>query len=289
METLKQLLSINFNYILIGLIVVFYSFEQLFQTQFRFKKRQQHLFHNIMLQVAFSLVNIVWAIVTVFFIEWLNNHHVGLFYVVQVPVWVKLILGVVLFDFVTYWFHRAAHKVSLIWRLHRVHHSDSTMDASTTFRGHPFEVIWFGVSNILAAAVFGLDLTALGLYFLVATPFFFLEHSNLRFPVWIDKTVGLIITTPNLHKIHHEQDQHYTDSNFADIVILWDRIFGTYTYKPVDQITFGLKEFETNQKQTFWYLLISPFINMNRVNSNQLTEKNQSGQILQPGIDSTIA
>jgi sterol desaturase/sphingolipid hydroxylase (fatty acid hydroxylase superfamily) len=80
----------------------------------------------------------------------------------------------------------------------------------------------------------------------------------------LDKTVGLVITTPNLHKIHHDQDQNFTDSNFADIFILWDRIFGTYTYKPADQVKFGLKEFEKEEKQTFWYLLRSPFITIER-------------------------
>ncbi len=271
MDTLNKLLAIDFNYFLIGFIVVFYSLEQLAQTQFKFNKRPQHLFHNLLFQVAFYVANIFYAAVTVFSIEWLNNHQVGLFYFVQVPVWVKLIVGVALFDLVTYWFHRTAHKVPLLWRFHRVHHSDTSMDASTFFRGHPIEsLLWFGTSNILAAGIFGLDLMTLGLYFLVATPFFVLEHTNLRFPKWVDKSFGKIFTTPNLHKVHHEQDQYYTDSNFSDIFILWDRIFGTYKHKPVEQINFGLKEFEDDKKQTFWYLMISPFINMGRVSSEDL-------------------
>ena len=219
----------------------------------------------------FYVVNIFYATVTVFSIEWLNNHQIGLFYLIQVPVWVKLIIGVAMFDMVSYWFHRTAHKSPLLWRFHRVHHSDTSMDASSFFRGHPIEsFLWFGTSNIIAAGIFGLDLVTLGLYFLVTTPFFFLEHSNLKFPTWLDKTVGLIFTTPNIHKVHHEQDQYYTDSNFSDIFILWDRIFGTYKYKPPSEINFGLKEFEDDKKQTFWYLIKSPFISMGRVTSEDL-------------------
>jgi sterol desaturase/sphingolipid hydroxylase (fatty acid hydroxylase superfamily) len=151
------------------------------------------------------------------------------------------------------------------------------MDASTNFRAHPLELMfWFGTSNIIAAAIFGLDLLSLGLYFLVATPFFFLEHANLRFPTWIDKTFGLVFTTPNLHKIHHEQDQYFTDSNFADIFILWDRFFGTYKYKPAHEIKFGLKEFDDDKKQTFWYLFRSPFININRITSGELRKDKQN-------------
>ncbi len=93
-----------------------------------------------------------------------------------------------------------------------------------------------------------------------------MEHSNLRFPSWLDNTVGLVITTPNLHKIHHDQDQQYTDSNFADIFILWDRIFGTYSYKPAEQVKLGLAEFDEEKKQTFWYLIKSPFIKIERKN-----------------------
>jgi sterol desaturase/sphingolipid hydroxylase (fatty acid hydroxylase superfamily) len=277
METLTSLLSIDFNYFLIGFMVVFYLLEQIFNNQVKYNKRPQHLGHNLLFQVAFFIGNIFWATVTVFSIGWLNENSIGLLYIWQFPVWLKLILGVILFDFVTYWFHRIAHKVPFLWRFHRVHHSDTTMDASTNFRAHPLELMfWFGTSNIIAAAIFGLDLLSLGLYFLVATPFFFLEHANLRFPTWIDKTFGLVFTTPNLHKIHHEQDQYFTDSNFADIFILWDRFFGTYKYKPAHEIKFGLKEFDDDKKQTFWYLFRSPFININRITSGELRKDKQN-------------
>jgi sterol desaturase/sphingolipid hydroxylase (fatty acid hydroxylase superfamily) len=271
METLQKILAIDINYILIGMMVIFYSLEQLLTTQFKFKKRPHHLFHNILFQVVLYSANLLWATVTVFSIEWLNNHKIGLFYLLEMPLWLKLVVGVVVFDFVTYWFHRIAHITPVLWRFHRVHHSDTSMDASTNFRSHPVEIIfWFGTSSIVAAGIFGLDLLALGLYFLVITPFFFLEHSNLKFPIWIDKTVGLIFTTPNIHKVHHEKDQFYTDSNFADIFIIWDRMFGTFKYKPPDQIDFGLKEFEEDKKQTFWYLIRSPFISIGRVTSEEL-------------------
>lgn len=276
METLNKLLAIDLNYIIIGLIVLFYSLEQLLNTQFQFKKRPQHLFHNILFFGVFCLLNLVWAIVIVFSVEWLNNNQIGLFYLFDLPLWLKLVLGVMLFDFVTYWFHRISHLTPVLWRFHRVHHSDTSMDASTFFRGHPVETfLWFGTSNIIAAGIFGLDLIALGLYFIVSTPFFFLEHSNIKFPVWLDKTFGLIFTTPNIHKVHHEQDQFYTDSNFSDIFILWDRLFGTFKYKPPEQINLGLKEFEEDRKQTFWYLIRSPFISMGRITSGELKKENK--------------
>lgn len=265
MNTLEYLLSIDINYIAIGLIAIFFTLEQILSTQFSFRDRGKHFWNSFLFQILFFVGNLFWAGVTVFSIEWLNQQEIGLFYLIELPLWARLILGILLLDFTTYWFHRLSHRVPVIWRFHRVHHSDTTLDSSSYFRSHPIEVLfWFGSTPILAAGIFGLDLIVIGFYFLVVTPFLVLEHSNLRFPAWMEKTLGLIFTTPNLHKIHHDQDQDYTDSNFADIFILWDRIFGTYKYKPADQIKLGLKEFEDEEKQTFWYLLRSPFIRIER-------------------------
>lgn len=256
-------------------MVLLYSLEQLLSNQFKFSKRPQHLFQNSLFYAVFFLIGILWSLVTVFSVEWFNNQQIGLFYLVQVPLWLKLVLGIAMFDFVSYWFHRLSHVVPLLWRFHRVHHSDTTMDASTNFRGHPLEsFLWFGSSSILAAGIFGLDLLTLGLYLFITMVFFVLQHSNLCFPKWIDKSLGLVITTPNLHKVHHEQDQYYTDSNFSDIFILWDRLFGTFKSKPVEDIKVGLKEFDEERKQTFWYLMKSPFINVKRISSDELNKGN---------------
>ena len=271
MDTLNKLLAIDLNYIIIGLIVLFYTLEHLLTTQFTFDKMNHHLLQNILFQVVFYLGNLLWAFVTVFTIEWLNKNEIGLFYLISIPLWLKLVLGVIVFDFVNYWFHRTAHRIPMLWRFHRVHHSDTRMDASTNLRSHPVElVVYFGTSNIVAAAIFGLDLLSLGLFFLVITPYVFLEHSNIKFPAWLDRTFGLVFTTPNIHKVHHEQDQLYTDSNYSDIFILWDRIFGTFKYKPPSEIKLGLKEFEDDKKQTFWYLVRSPFMNFKRISSAEL-------------------
>ena len=156
-----------------------------------------------------------------------------------------------------------------------MHHSDTTMDSTTYFRIHPLEILVFGTANIVGAAIFGLDLMAMALYFFILIPFAILEHTNLLIPRWVDTTLGWIFVTPNMHKVHHAQDQHYTDSNFADIFIVWDRLFGTYKYLPVNKIKFGLKEFDEDKKQTFLYQMKSPFINIQRITSDELANIEQ--------------
>lgn len=281
MGKLNLLLNIDPNYIIIALLVIFYTLEQILTTPFKFNKRPQHLLQNALFQVVFLILNYFFVLFQVFCINWLNEQHIGLFYLFQIPFVAKLLIGVTLYDVTTYWIHRTAHKIPLLWRFHRVHHSDTTLDSSTYFRFHPLETtLVFGMGNILTAAIFGTDLLSMTLYYFILNIFTFLEHSNLRYPYWMDKTLGWIFTTPNQHKVHHEQDQHYTDSNFADIFILWDRLFGSYKYKPVKNIRYGLKEFDEDKKQTFWYLMKSPFINIKRIYSDELASihKNRDDQ-----------
>ncbi|MCF6222793.1 MAG: sterol desaturase family protein [Flavobacteriaceae bacterium] len=174
-----------------------------------------------MMYIVLFLINLFWAGVIVYAIQWFNTQEIGLFYWIEVPFLAKLFIGIAMYDLSTYWFHRTAHFLPLVWRFHRVHHSDTTMDSSTFLRSHSLELmLWFSVSDILASAIFGLDLTILGLYYIILIPMFFLEHANLKYPKWLDKTVGLFITTPNIHKVHHEQDEFYTNSNYVDMECL---------------------------------------------------------------------
>ncbi len=273
METLNQILEINQNYLIIGLLVIFFTLEQLSKTPFHFRKRGQHLFQNLLFQITLTVLNIIFVAIQVYFIEWLNSNQVGLLYLIELPFWTKLIISVALYDFTTYWIHRASHRVPLLWRLHRVHHSDTTMDSSTVFRFHPFELIAvYQTGNILTAVVFGTDVMSLALYYIIAYIFFFFEHSNLSYPNWINRTLGLIFVMPDHHRVHHHQEQYYTDSNFSDIFIIWDRIFGTFKELGIEKMKYGLKEFDEDEKQTFLYLMKSPFINIKRIDSNKNSE-----------------
>lgn len=277
-EILNTILNINQNYLIIGLLVVFFTLEQVTTTPFRFKQRGKHLLENSLFQIVLTGLNIFFVAIQVYSIEWLNAQEIGLFYLVALPFWVKLILGVVLYDLTTYWVHRASHKVPLLWRLHRVHHSDTTMDSSTTLRFHPLElVLIYQTGNIVTAGLFGTDVNSMVLYYFIIYIFLFLEHSNLRYPKWLNNTLGLVFVMPDHHRVHHQQEQFYTDSNFADIFIIWDRLFGTFKMMPVEQMKYGLVEFEGEKKQSFLYLMKSPFIKMKRISSEKpTTEINKS-------------
>ncbi len=265
MEIINKLLELDTNYLLIAFVVLFFMLETYFNRPKSVGFKIGHLGQNFLFQlIAIAMGSLLgFMIVTAY--GWITEYDLGLFNMISVPYWFKIIAGVFLLDFADYWFHRLDHKSPLLWRQHRVHHSDTSMDASTGLRTFPTELIYFIIGELVISIIFGLDIMSMNIFFLVLIPIFFLQHSSLTFPTWVDRAFGWLFMTPNYHKVHHEQDQYYTDSNYGTLFIFWDKLFGTFKVKPVSEINYGLKEFIGPEKQSFLYQIRSPFINIKRV------------------------
>lgn len=263
-EIFNYLLSINPDLLWVTLLAIYFTTEQIINSGGMFKKRLNHFLHGIPLQAGYMLMNISLAFIVVTCVEWINTNHIGVFNKIQIPYAAKVVAGVLCLDVVSYWFHRGYHTVPLFWRLHRVHHSDTNLDSTSYFRFHPFDWFLDNSSVLVAAFIFGLDMKIIAFDFVLYLPLFLAHHSNIVFPAWFDNTFGKIIVSPNFHKVHHHQQQQFTDSNYGNIFIIWDKIFGTYKYLPVNEIKYGLEEFDTAERQSFLYLLKSPFMNINR-------------------------
>ena len=266
METyFKNLISFDQNILVVILLIAFYTLEQLLNKPFKFPNRPRHLLHSVLLQVGYFVINYFCAFILVTCFQWIEENHIGLLNQILVPFPFKIIIGLLCFDFTFYWAHRLYHVSPFFWRLHRVHHSDNSMDSTSAFRFHPFDALLDSTMSILAAAIFGLGIETILFFFLLFLPLLFAQHSNLIFPRWTDTYLGKIFVSPNLHKVHHHQKQEFTDSNYGFLFILWDKIFGTFKYLPVKEIKYGLQEFAEPEKQTAWYLVKSPFINVKRI------------------------
>ena len=85
------------------------------------------------------------------------------------------------------------------------------------------------------------------------------QHTNLRYPNWLEKGLGYLLATPNFHRVHHSYPQPYTDSNYGDFFSIWDRLLGTYQKVEPGQLKFGLENYEEDRKHTLWYMLTEPF------------------------------
>ncbi|WP_461537083.1 sterol desaturase family protein [Spongorhabdus nitratireducens] len=139
--------------------------------------------------------------------------------------WQTLLGAFLLQDFLYYWFHRCSHRVHWLWAAHVVHHSSDLMNFSTAFRQslmYPVAGMWlFWTPMILVGfdpkIVIAIVATNLAFQFFVHT-----EYTR-RIPV-----IDLIFNVPSHHRVHHATNPQYIDKNFAGVLIIWDRLFGTF-------------------------------------------------------------
>lgn len=170
------------------------------------------------------------------------------------------LLALVLQDAWMYAWHRANHTVPLLWRFHRVHHSDAEMDVTSAIRFHPGEIVMSGCLRAGVVLVLGLSLPQVLLYDALLLPVIFFHHSNIRLPEQVDRVLRLVITTPALHRVHHSRQRHECDSNYGSIFSWWDRLLRTFCLRrdgtPVD---FGVEGWDRAEQQSLHGLLQAPF------------------------------
>jgi sterol desaturase/sphingolipid hydroxylase (fatty acid hydroxylase superfamily) len=172
-------------------------------------------------------------------------------------------LGMLARSFSSWAVHLAMHKIPLVWRVHRVHHTDDFFDISTTVRFHPVEFL-INVPIALALIVgLGIPPLAIILYELFDAAMAVWTHANIRLPRWLDRGLKLLLVTPDMHRIHHSTYQPETDSNYGATLSVWDRLFGTYVEKPVvalSDMRLGLNECQDSRTYSLFWLLKLPFI-----------------------------
>jgi len=143
--------------------------------------------------------------------------------------WTEIILSVVVLDFFDYIWHRANHRVRILWRFHKAHHSDTAMDVTTALRFHPTELLVSALIKALWVVIWGPTVVAWFLFEGLISLCAQFHHSNIDFPDWIEHRLSWLIVTPRYHASHHAVDRRYGDANFSTILSIWDRIFGTYS------------------------------------------------------------
>jgi sterol desaturase/sphingolipid hydroxylase (fatty acid hydroxylase superfamily) len=141
--------------------------------------------------------------------------------------WAGLALDLVLLDFLIYWWHRANHNWPPLWRFHAVHHLDRFLDTTSALRFHFGEVALSALVRAAVILALGFPLASVLAFetlLLLATLF---HHSNLRLPPRLEQALSWLVVTPSIHWLHHHRVQRDTDSNYATILSLWDRLFGS--------------------------------------------------------------
>ncbi|NQX87585.1 MAG: sterol desaturase family protein [Halioglobus sp.] len=168
------------------------------------------------------------------------------------------VFTLVVLDFFFYWYHRSSHRCRFLWCAHVVHHSSQHMNFGTALRQSP--------TGPLTIVLFYWPLPLLGFHPLimasagaVATIYGFWTHTETIGKLW--RPIEWLFVTPSHHRAHHGSNPEYIDKNYANLFIIWDRLFGTFEPE-VAPIRYGLiKNIDTYNpiKIGFqeWYRLFS--------------------------------
>ena len=156
----------------------------------------------------------------------------------QQPFWVQLAEVIVGSELLAYLAHRASHRVPLLWRFHAVHHSATELDWVAAHRQHPLEAIWLlGLANVPALAL-GFSTEPLLAFVLFQKAYTALLHANVRLEL---PGLAWLVATPRFHRWHHDGDDR-AGRNFAGLLPILDRLFGTYALPPGEPRRLGTDE-----------------------------------------------
>ncbi|MEO6986120.1 MAG: sterol desaturase family protein [Paralcaligenes sp.] len=192
---------------------------------------------------------------------WAQANGVGVLHWLQLPPWPAAAIAFVALDLVIYAQHRLMHRMDILWRLHRVHHTDVALDVSSGVRFHPLEILLSMLVKIVTVLLLGASPTVVLVFEIVLSSFSLITHVNLRLPTRLDTWLRWVFVTPDMHRIHHSVLRAEHDSNFGFHVSWWDRMLGSYLAQPQQAqeiIPLGLDVFRDAGAQRLWSLLAQP-------------------------------
>jgi sterol desaturase/sphingolipid hydroxylase (fatty acid hydroxylase superfamily) len=141
-----------------------------------------------------------------------------------IPLWAMWLMTFILIDFVFYVYHRFSHRVRFLWAIHMSHHSSEEMNFAVSMRQ-----AWLGpISKIpffIILPILGLDPTIIAVAGVISTLWGVVGHTQI-----VDKLGPLewVLNTPSHHRVHHGANTEYIDKNYGNLLIIWDRMFGTF-------------------------------------------------------------
>jgi len=152
------------------------------------------------------------------------------------PIWLQWLVAFFAVDFTFYCYHRASHRVRVLWAVHMNHHCSEEMNFSVAFRQ-----AWFGpISKIpffMLLPLIGFDPSITVIVGVISTLWGVVGHTRCvgKLPAIIE----FIFNTPSAHRVHHGSNPAYIDKNYGNLFMLWDRLFGSYAEEQ-EGVIYGL-------------------------------------------------
>ena len=171
----------------------------------------------------------------------------------------RFIITILILDLVgAYFAHLFQHKISFLWLIHAVHHSDESVDTTTANRHHPIESFVRFFFTLIAILISESSIAMVFLYQSLSVAFSQFNHANINISEKVDYLISLVFVSPNMHKVHHHYKMPYTDSNYGNIFSIWDRLFGTYMNLDLEKIRYGIDD-DYDDQNNFWKVIKRPF------------------------------
>ena len=250
------------TYLLATAAAIFFALET-FRPLFESlpEARGRHILRNFLLTgLNFIILGIGYAVALVAVVNFSERMQWGLFYQVEWPTWLEILLILLILDLALYLWHIASHKILFLWRFHQVHHSDLILDFSSATRFHVGELAISAIIRLGLVVLLGAGLVPIFIFefFVILCAQF--NHSNLRLSKGFEPFLRLFLVTPEMHHIHHSNKRVETDSNYCTTISIWDYIFRTFRWRAdITNINIGLKQYPKKESVTFWKILSMPF------------------------------
>jgi len=246
--------------VFITVLILMMALEAIFPARERLQSRPQRWATNFSLVVIDTLVvRFLFPVIAVGAAAWAHGKGWGLFNNVSMPNGLAVFLAIFILDMMIYWQHVAFHKIPILWRLHKIHHADRDLDASSGLRFHPVEIIISMGLKMAFVIALGAPVWAVIIFEILLNACAVFNHANIRLPRWVENPLRLVMVTPALHRIHHSVIEEETNSNYGFSVIWWDRLFRSFTAQPKGKLTLGLDEYQTEAPSGLWWSLSAPF------------------------------
>jgi len=189
-----------------------------------------------------------------------SSQGAGFLPLIPGPYWLRFLVAIAFLDFMLWVWHLLNHVVPLLWRFHRVHHTDLNMDVSTATRFHLGEL---AASRFIQAGLVylvGADVYMVAAFDILVVACAQFHHSSLKIPARAERWIWPLAVPPSMHRIHHSVKIKQRNSNYGTIFSFWDRIMGTMV-KNVDQagIVIGVGGHFKRQELGLGRLLAQPF------------------------------
>ncbi len=138
------------------------------------------------------------------------------------------LIGIIAIEFIGYWAHRLQHRFMFLWRIHATHHHITKMSVGRTDRTHPLEFLGLNLGSAIALAYLGASEGVVAVIVVFRTVSAHVNHANLPL---VSGLFGWVFNTAEWHQLHHSCDYDESNTNYGCVVILWDRIFRTFSSK----------------------------------------------------------